>query len=73
MVALAQYSDQLKVGIAEFGVGDLIVSFSREPGVFRDMRQGPLGDYRDEHMREFRDYMETRDPLNYVARIKAQC
>lgn len=69
--ALAQYSDQLKVGIAEFGVGNWVVSYSREPGVLRDMRQDPLGDYRhDQITRSLRETMESLDPLNYVARIK---
>lgn len=69
---LAQYSDQLKVGIAEFGVGNWVVFYSREPGVLRDMRQDPLGDYRrDQLTRSLRETMESLDPLNYVARIKA--
>lgn len=68
--ALAQYSDQLKVGIAEFGVGDWIVSESREPGFLRDIRQDLLEDWKREMYSGIRHYMETRDPLNYVARLK---
>ena len=69
--ALAQYSDQLKVGIAEFGVGDWFVSDSREPGLFRDIRQDLLEDWKREMFSGIRHYMETRDPLNYVDRINS--
>lgn len=68
--ALARYSDQLKVGIAEFGVGDWFVSDSRKPGLFRDIRQDLLEDWKREMFSGIRHYMETRDPLNYVARLK---